>query len=66
MSPVALANLEVRMDSLAVSVKDAARALGVGRTTVYALLNEGKIETISVGRRRLIKTASLRRLVGAD
>lgn len=54
------------MDSLAISVKEAARALGVGRTTVYALLNEGQLDTIHVGRRRLIKTASLRRLVGAD
>lgn len=54
------------MESLAISVKDAARALGVGRTTVYLLVNTGEIETIHVGRRRLIKTASLRKLVGAD
>jgi excisionase family DNA binding protein len=54
------------MELLAVSVKDAARALGVGRTTVYALVNEGKIETIHVGRRRLIKTASLRRLIASE
>lgn len=54
------------MESLAVSVKDAAQALGVGRTTVYFLLNTGELEAIHVGRRRLIKAASLRRLIGAD
>ncbi|WP_081988026.1 helix-turn-helix domain-containing protein [Sphingomonas sp. 37zxx] len=44
-------------------VNDAARTLGVGRTHLYRLINDGKIETIQLGRRRLVKAASLRKLI---
>ena len=54
------------MDSIAASVKEAAQALGVGRTTIYVLINEGKLETIKVGRRRLVKVNSLLRLLDAS
>lgn len=50
---------------LTIGVNDTARALGVGRTHVYRLISEGKIDTILLGRRRLVKTDSLRRLVDA-
>jgi excisionase family DNA binding protein len=53
------------MDALTVSVSDATRILGVGRTHLYQLINSGKIESVQLGRRRLIKTASLRSLVEA-
>lgn len=48
---------------LALRINDAARALGVGRTHLYRLINEGKIETLQLGRRRLVKAASLRKLI---
>ncbi|WP_293988821.1 helix-turn-helix domain-containing protein [Sphingomonas sp.] len=55
---------EAKMDQLlALRINDAARALGVGRTHLYRLINEGKIETIQLGRRRLVKAASLRKLI---
>jgi excisionase family DNA binding protein len=50
------------MDVLAVSVNEAARILGVGRTSLYAMIREGRIDILKLGRRTLIKTASLRRL----
>jgi excisionase family DNA binding protein len=37
--------------------------LGVGRTHLYRLINEGKIDTLQLGRRRLVKAASLRKLI---
>lgn len=50
------------MEVLFVSINDAAKALNLGRTSIYALINEGKLEARKVGRRRLITTASIRRL----
>jgi len=51
------------MDIIATSVNDAAKALGIGRTSVYQLIREGRLEAIKLGRRTLIKAASIRRLV---
>lgn len=51
---------------IAVSVKEAAEAVGLGRTFIYALINEGQLETIKVGRRRLVKTESLHRFVESN
>ena len=48
---------------LAFRINDAARALGVGRTHLYRLINEGRIDTVQLGRRRLVKAASLRKLI---
>lgn len=38
----------------AVSVEEAAEALGIGRTYAYQLIKEGELETIKTGRRRLV------------
>ena len=40
---------------LAVSVMDAARRLGVGRSTVYSLISTGRLPSIKIGRRRLVR-----------
>jgi excisionase family DNA binding protein len=50
------------MQALLCSIPDAGRALGVGRSTVYELIGSGKLETISIGRRRLIRVESVRAL----
>jgi excisionase family DNA binding protein len=36
------------------SVPEAAAAMGVGRTTVYAEMQAGRMRSVKVGRRRLI------------
>ena len=54
------------MDPIATSVTDAAKALSLGRTSIYALIREGRLETLKLGRRTLIKVASIRRLLDAQ
>jgi excisionase family DNA binding protein len=51
------------VEPLAVSVNDATRVLVLGRTSIYAMIGDGRLETFKLGRRTLIKTASIRRLV---
>ena len=48
---------------LAYSVAEAMQVSSLGRTKLYELINLGNIETIKVGRRTLIKAASLHKLV---
>ena len=47
---------------LAVTIPVALNIKGIGRTKFYQLVNDGTIESIRVGRRRLINYASLERL----
>ncbi|WP_374294514.1 helix-turn-helix domain-containing protein [Sphingomonas sp.] len=53
------------MQPITCSVNDAARAIGIGRVTLYKLMTEGKIDSVLVGRRRLVKVESIRALVEA-
>jgi len=39
--------------------------VGIGKTTLYRLIGEGKVDTVTIGRRRLVKVDSLRALVAA-
>lgn len=41
-------------DKLAYSIDEAAHALGLGKTTVKALIADGSITSVRVGRRRII------------
>lgn len=51
---------------LALTVAEALKATGLGRTKFYELVNEGRIKTISLGRRRLVVYASLEALVSSE
>ena len=51
------------MEAVATSVTEAAKALSIGRTSVYALIKQGRLETVKLGSRTLVKTDSIRRLV---
>jgi len=51
------------MEILLVSISEAAKSLNLGRTSIYGLISEGKLDTRKMGRRRLVTTASLKRLV---
>lgn len=45
------------------TVQDVARILGVCRTTVYASIKRGQIPALRIGRRYLVPTAVLERLL---
>jgi excisionase family DNA binding protein len=48
---------------LAVTVKTACQLVGVGNTTMWALIKAGRVKTVSIGRRRLVIYASLKSLL---
>ena len=50
------------MEPLFVSISEAAKALSLGRTSVYELINAGELDTRKMGRRRLVTVASIKRL----
>jgi excisionase family DNA binding protein len=53
------------MEAILVSIPDAAKALGIGRSKVYELVGEGRLETVTIGRRRLVRVESIRALAEA-
>jgi predicted DNA-binding transcriptional regulator AlpA len=62
-------NTEVKLNAtpepISVSVSDACRAIGIGRTKFYELLKEPDcpIQTVQIGSRTLVKWESLKRLI---
>jgi len=53
------------MDPVLCSIADAARVLGIGKTKTYELISESQLECVTIGSRRLVKVASINRLVEA-
>lgn len=51
------------MDQITTTIDGTKKATGLSVTTIYALINQGKLETVKIGRRTLVKTASIRALV---
>ena len=54
------------MQPIAASINETAKALSLGRTSIYALIREGRLETVKLGRRTLVKVASIRRLLDGE
>lgn len=52
-----------RHGPLLCSISDAAAMLSIGRSKMYGLISEGKVATVSIGRRRLVRCESIRALV---
>lgn len=50
-------------EPLAYSVSEACRVSSLGRTLLYRLIGEGRLEVRKIGRRTLITSASLRALI---
>ena len=47
------------MQQVLCDIRDAAEALSVGRSTIYDLMNEGALQSVKIGQRRLIIAASI-------
>jgi excisionase family DNA binding protein len=50
-------------DPQAVTVDDACRISGLGRTSIYDLIAQGKLKSVAIGRRRLVLCESIRDLL---
>lgn len=48
---------------LAMSPRDAARAIGISRSSLYRLMKQGRIRTVKLGRRTLVPTSELSALI---
>lgn len=46
-------------DRLLISIRDAAKRLGIGRDATYGLVREGRLPSVRVGRRLLVPASSL-------
>lgn len=52
-----------RIQPLAYSVKEACRATSLGKTYLYLLIKEGRLEARKIGNRTIIPAASLHALI---
>lgn len=53
---------ELPLEPLTVSVREAARLSGIGRSTLYVLMASKRLDYARVGRSRLVLVPSLKRL----
>jgi len=51
------------MEQSVVTVAEAVQLTRISQAKLYQLFNDGTVETIHIGRRRLVKLDSLRRLL---
>jgi excisionase family DNA binding protein len=45
------------------SIRDAANALGIGRTKLYDMLAKGQLKSMQIGSRRLVQMDSIKALI---
>jgi len=62
----ALSPLQIAMTRLAYSLAESEALSGLSRSSLYRLIAAGKLLTVQRGRRRLVPSAELQRLCGAD
>lgn len=55
--------MEIPSHTISASVKEFARISGLGESTVWAMIRDGRLESIAIGRRRLVLIESYRRLI---
>lgn len=54
------------MERLAYSINETARMLSLGRTSIYAMIADGRLDAFKLGTRTLIKAESIQRLVAGE
>jgi excisionase family DNA binding protein len=55
---------ELPTEPLSVRIATAVKLTGIGRSTLYELINSGEIETVKIGRSTFIPYRCLKKLVG--
>jgi excisionase family DNA binding protein len=50
-------------ERLTCTITEACEAVGLGRTKLYELIDEGRLASITIGRRRLVVVRSLLKLL---
>lgn len=53
-------------DPISVTVRTACRLMGLGHTTVWKLISEGRLRTIRIGKRRLVLFDSIEQLIASS
>lgn len=51
------------MEILTTSINETAKVLGLGRTSVYLLIKDGRLDVVRIGRRTLVRVESIQRLL---
>ena len=51
---------------LTLTVQEALRATGLGRTTLYKLISSGRVRRVKVGKRTLVRYDDLQKLVAPE
>ena len=51
------------MHSFTMTIADAAKALNVSRPTIYKFIQNGKLQTFTIGRRRLLTPEALNKFI---
>lgn len=52
------------MQPITTTIDGTKKATGLGTTKIYELIGQGKLETVKIGRRTLVKTKSILALLG--
>ncbi len=54
------------LDRFTFTIPEAAQAIGIGRSTLYKLINEGELRTVRLGTRVLVPRDSVLELLGME
>ena len=54
---------EYKIEPISVSINEASAMIGIGRVTIYKLINEGELPSLKVGDRRLILVKEIRKFL---
>jgi excisionase family DNA binding protein len=53
-------------EPILLSIEKAAEALSIGRSKTYELITQGRLLTVSIGRRRLVRADSVRAIANGE
>jgi excisionase family DNA binding protein len=53
-------------EPILLSIEKAAEVLSIGRSKTYQLISEGRLLTVNIGRRRLVRADSVRAIANGE